>query len=471
MRATAREMSMPKLLVRHPALGEMTFTLNGERTTVGRHTDNDIRIAHDTVSKHHAEIICRDGRYLIRDLGSTNCSFIGGVKFTEASLEATSKLILGTVECEFLPDLAEVLPEEIGTLRKMVGILRQQNDELISKVAEQKNQIGILGSVKMFSRDTESDIGQLRQQVKTLTIDRDSLLAENMALHEELLELRKAAEPGANVQIARVAVGGGAGIVKTRFTSPISDTAIRPAPLAVLPSPVLESPFQEIAELVGKLRTRASALALQPADKAAFDEFVATLKGTYRIAAILGPHPVATLVSGLDTLLEDAARNAFPVSHATLQTVSQTLILLSRILTHDMLPRVEKLPQSHVIAVDDDPELLAVITASLEITNLRATGCANARTALDTLQDNHCDVIFLDIGLPDMNGLDMCASIRGLPKHGHTPIIFLTGDDTAQNRERSTRKGASDFIGKPFSMAEFVLKAHTWALKNRLDVA
>ncbi len=39
------------------------------------------------------------------------------------------------------------------------------------------------------------------------------------------------------------------------------------------------------------------------------------------------------------------------------------------------------------------------------------------------------------------------------------------------NRERSTLKGASDFIGKPFTMAEFTLKAHIWALKNRLDVA
>ena len=119
----------------------------------------------------------------------------------------------------------------------------------------------------------------------------------------------------------------------------------------------------------------------------------------------------------------------------------------------------------------DDADLLAVITASLEITNLRAIGCADARTALDTLQDNHCDVIFLDIGLPDMNDLDMCAAIRGLPKHDRTPIVFLTGDDTAQNRERSTLKGASDFIGKPFTMAEFTLKAHIWALKHRLDLA
>ena len=462
---------MPKLLVRHPESGDMTFTLSGERSTIGRHSDNDIRIAHDTVSKHHAEIICRDGRHFIRDLGSTNRSFIEGVTFTETELASACRLVLGTVACDFLPDEAAVGTHEVGTLRKMIGVLRRQNDELISKVSEQKNQIGILGSVKMFSRDAESDIGQLRQQVKELTLDRDSLLDENKALLDELHSLRTAAGLGASVQVARIAAGGGAGFVKARFTPPISDTAIRPAPLAILPSPALDSPFQEIADLTARLRANASALALHPADERAFTDFAAILGDTYRIAAILGPHPVATIVSGLDTLLDDAGRFALPLAHDTLQIAIQALVFLSRILTHDMLPRAGKLPPGTVIAVDDDPDLLAVITASLEITNLRAIGCADARTALDTLQDNHCDVIFLDIGLPDMNGLDMCASIRGLPKHDRTPIIFLTGDDTPKNRESSTRKGASDFIGKPFSMAELTLKAHIWALKNRLDVA
>ena len=462
---------MPKLLVRHPESGDMTFTLSGERITIGRHSDNDIRIAHDTVSKHHAEIICRNGRYLIRDLGSTNRSFIEGVAFTEADLEAACRLVIGTVECDFLPDEVEVGAKEIGTLRKMIGVLRRQNDELISKVSEQKNQIAILGSVKMFSRDAESDIGQLRQQVKELTLDRDTLLTENRALIGELHELRTAAGLGAEVQVARIAAGGGSGFAKARFSPPLTDTAIRTAPLAVLPTPKLDSPFQEIADLTGKLRATASSLSLRPADKDAFDEFVSLIKDTYRIAAILGPHPVATIVSRLDTFLDDAARLAPPLAHDTLQTAIQALVFLSRILTHDMLPRAGKLPPATVIAVDDDADLLAVITASLEITNLRAIGCADARTALDTLQDNHCDVIFLDIGLPDMNGLDMCAAIRGLPKHDRTPIVFLTGDDTAQNRERSTLKGASDFIGKPFTMAEFTLKAHIWALKHRLDLA
>ena len=462
---------MPKILVHHPDKGEQTFTLSGERITIGRLSDNDIRIAHDTVSKHHAELICREGRYLLRDLGSTNHSFIGGVIFNEAELEHACKIVFGTVECEYVPDLANFLPDQIGGLRKIVGVLRQQKDELLAKVAEQKNQIDILGSVKMFSRDTASDRGQLRQQVKELTLERDRVLAENKALFEELHGLRTAAGIGGSVQVARFAAGGGStGAIQSRF-APENDATMRTPTLTVLPSPVLDSPFQEIADITAKLRAKAATLTHHPADQGAFDELIVLLKEAYLIAAILGPHPVATIVSGLDTLLLEASHGGLPIAPGHLQAAIHALVFLGRILTHDLLPRAEKLAPFNVIAVDDDADLLPIITASLESTNLHAIGCRDARTALDTLLDTHCDVILLDIGLPDMNGLDMCASIRGLPKHGRTPIIFLTGDDSAHNRERSALKGASDFIGKPFSMAELTLKAHIWALKNRLDVA
>ena len=462
---------MPKILVHHPDKGDQTFTLSGERITIGRLSDNDIRIAHDTVSKHHAELICREGRYLLRDLGSTNHSFIGGVIFNEAELEHACKIVFGTVECEYVPDLANFLPDQIGGLRKIVGVLRQQKDELLAKVAEQKNQIDILGSVKLFTRDSTSDRGQLRQQVKELTLERDRVLAENKALLDELHGLRTAAGIGGSVQVARFAAGGGStGAIQSRF-APENDATMRTPTLTVLPSPVLDSPFQEIADITAKLRAKAATLTHNPADQDAFDDLIVLLKEAYRIAAILGPHPVASIVSGLDTLVQDASRGGLPIAPGHLQAAIHALVFLGRILTHDVLPRAEKLAPFTVIAVDDDADLLPIITASLENTNLHAVGCRDARTALDTLQDTHCDVILLDIGLPDMNGLDMCASIRGLPKHGRTPIIFLTGDDSAHNRERSALKGASDFIGKPFSIAELTLKAHIWALKNRLDVA
>ena len=173
---------MPKLLVRHPEQGDLTFTLSGERISIGRHSENNIQIRHSTVSGHHAELIEHNGRYIIRDLDSTNHSYIGGIMFLEAELDRACKLVLGTVECEFLPDNVEAVPEEMDTLRKTVGLLRRQNDELVAKIAEQKNQIDILGSVKLITRESVSQQSGIREQVKTAAAERDRLAAENAEL-------------------------------------------------------------------------------------------------------------------------------------------------------------------------------------------------------------------------------------------------------------------------------------------------
>ena len=393
--------------------------------------------------------------------------------FIEAELDRACRLVLGTVECDFLPDNVEVLPDETGSLRKTVGLLRRQNDELIAKLAEQKNQIDILGSVRMLTRGATSDLASLRDKVKVLTRDRENLLAENISLSEELDGLRTLSGLGGSVQVARRAAGGdsGSGVMQSRFAVPMGETVTVPSPLSVLPAPTLDSPFREIASLNGKLRTQAAGLALHPADRTAFSELVARANEMCRIAAILGHHPVATITATLDALLLDASHHAGPLSQRTLQTAIQTLDFLSRLLTHDVLSRAEKLAPSRAIAVDDDANLLSVIVASLESANLATTGCPDARSALDTLQENHFDIILLDIGLLDMNGLDMCGHIQALPKHGQTPIVFVSGDDSAHNRERGALKGASEFIAKPCNMFELALKAHTWALKKRLDVA
>ena len=460
---------MPTLLVRHPEQGDLSFTLSGERITIGRRQDNSIQIRHTTVSGYHAEIVEHDGRYLIRDLDSTNHSYIAGVMFIEAPLVQPCRIILGTVECDFIPDNVEVLPDEADALRKNVGLLRRQNDELISKIVEQKNQIEILGNVKMLTRGATSELSSIREQVKELTEHRDRLLAENKAFAEELHELRTLT----GLSEARRVVGGnsGGGFVQSVFVAPVGESAMSPSPLAVLPAPPLESPFYEVASLNGKLRTLAAALTLHPADRKTFDEVISHAKEMCQIAAILGQHPVATVAANLDALLQDAGQHSGPASQRTVQTAAQTFDFLSRLLTHDVLSRAEKLPQSRVIAVDDDGDLLPIIVATLESANLATTGCTDARVALDTLQENPFDVILLDIGLPDMNGLDMCGRIHALPKHTRTPILHITGDDSAHNRERGALNGASELIGKPFNMFELTLKAHTWALKNRLELS
>jgi hypothetical protein len=89
---------MAKLVILNQGMTGRTFDLTGERTTVGRVDDNTFQISDGSVSSHHAEIILRGTEIVIKDLNSTNGSFIGAEKITETVLKPGQILRFGQVE-------------------------------------------------------------------------------------------------------------------------------------------------------------------------------------------------------------------------------------------------------------------------------------------------------------------------------------------------------------------------------------
>jgi pSer/pThr/pTyr-binding forkhead associated (FHA) protein len=89
---------MAKLVILNQGMTGRTFDLQIERTTVGRVEDNTFQIADSSVSSHHAEILLRGNDIVIRDLNSTNGTFINNEKISEAPLKSGQTLRLGQVE-------------------------------------------------------------------------------------------------------------------------------------------------------------------------------------------------------------------------------------------------------------------------------------------------------------------------------------------------------------------------------------
>jgi pSer/pThr/pTyr-binding forkhead associated (FHA) protein len=89
---------MAKLVILNQGMTGRTFELNVERTTVGRVEDNTFQIADPSVSSHHAEILLRGPELVIRDLNSTNGTFINSEKISEAVLKPGQVLRFGQVE-------------------------------------------------------------------------------------------------------------------------------------------------------------------------------------------------------------------------------------------------------------------------------------------------------------------------------------------------------------------------------------
>ena len=95
---------MLKLVILSPGLTGHTRELKADKTTIGRLEDNTFPVAEPSVSSHHCEVLLRGSEVLVRDLNSTNGTFIGGEKVTESVLKPGQILRLGQVQMRLEAD-------------------------------------------------------------------------------------------------------------------------------------------------------------------------------------------------------------------------------------------------------------------------------------------------------------------------------------------------------------------------------
>lgn len=108
-----------------------------------------------------------------------------------------------------------------------------------------------------------------------------------------------------------------------------------------------------------------------------------------------------------------------------------------------------------LLLVDDDPLLLDSVRFSLERAGYEVRTAATQTEALKQARAAPPDLAILDIGLPDGDGLKLC---RALQLHRPVPVIFLTAHDREMDVILGFEHGADDYVSKPFSMAELVMR-------------
>jgi two-component system, OmpR family, phosphate regulon response regulator PhoB len=111
-----------------------------------------------------------------------------------------------------------------------------------------------------------------------------------------------------------------------------------------------------------------------------------------------------------------------------------------------------------VLVVDDDPTVSDVVRRYLERAGHRVTVATDGAAALDAVTRHRPDLIVLDLMLPGLDGREVCRRLRSHPGTRDIPIIMLTalGDET--DRVVGLQVGADDYVTKPFSMRELLLR-------------
>ncbi len=111
-----------------------------------------------------------------------------------------------------------------------------------------------------------------------------------------------------------------------------------------------------------------------------------------------------------------------------------------------------------ILIVEDEQKIVTLVQDYLANAGFRSTSAADGRAALQKARDERPDLVVLDLGLPQMDGLDV---IRALRKESDVPIIVLTARSEESDKLVGLELGADDYITKPFSPKELVARVRT----------
>jgi two-component system KDP operon response regulator KdpE len=110
---------------------------------------------------------------------------------------------------------------------------------------------------------------------------------------------------------------------------------------------------------------------------------------------------------------------------------------------------------TRVLVVDDEPQILRALRINLHARQYDVVTAGTGRGALAAASDAHPDLVILDLGLPDMDGVDV---IRSLRTWTQVPIVILSGRMNSAAKVDALDAGADDYVTKPFSVAELLAR-------------
>ena len=110
--------------------------------------------------------------------------------------------------------------------------------------------------------------------------------------------------------------------------------------------------------------------------------------------------------------------------------------------------------KKRILVVDDTRDIILVLSRRLQSWGYEALTARTGEEGLQVAQDQHPDLILLDVMMPRMKGRDVCAQLKADPRTRDIPVIFLTALGLADHISAGMNLGADDYIVKPFEPAE-----------------
>lgn len=112
-----------------------------------------------------------------------------------------------------------------------------------------------------------------------------------------------------------------------------------------------------------------------------------------------------------------------------------------------------------ILVIDDDPAVRSVIQQHFELRKATISLAETAHDGIETALGDSIDLIILDVMLPDLEGFEVCKTLKADERTQHIPVMFLTACEQTKERVKGLRAGAIDYLVKPFDLEELALRA------------
>ncbi|HSU13720.1 response regulator transcription factor [Longimicrobium sp.] len=117
-----------------------------------------------------------------------------------------------------------------------------------------------------------------------------------------------------------------------------------------------------------------------------------------------------------------------------------------------------KMANAHILVVDDEPDISALVAYHLARESYRVRTASSGPEAIRAAEVERPDLVILDLMLPGMSGLQVLEELRRRPETQEIPVILLTARREEQDRITGLKLGADDYVAKPFSPQELILR-------------
>ena len=126
--------------------------------------------------------------------------------------------------------------------------------------------------------------------------------------------------------------------------------------------------------------------------------------------------------------------------------------------------------KARILVIEDEPGVMMLMVRLLTQAGCDVDAAWNAQTGLEKTLADDFDLITLEVGLPGMNGFEVCRLFKENPRSFDTPVVFVSWRNSLEDQQQGLELGAVDYITKPFEVTDFIFRIISHAKpKNYFD--